>query len=39
VNENHLRMLAWRRLDAIGFTGIGVEHGEFDFRFRARKPA
>jgi SAM-dependent methyltransferase len=28
-----------RRLEAIGFTGVAVEHGEFDFRFQARKPA
>ena len=28
-----------RRLEAIGFTGVGVEPGEFDFRFQARKPA
>jgi SAM-dependent methyltransferase len=27
-----------RRLGAIGFTEIGVEHGELDFRFHARKP-
>ena len=27
-----------RRLEAIGFTRAGVEHGEFDFRFQARKP-
>jgi SAM-dependent methyltransferase len=27
-----------RRLGAIGFTGIAVEHGELDFRFHARKP-
>ena len=27
-----------RRLEAIGFTGAEVEHGEFDFRFQARKP-
>ena len=27
-----------RRLEAIGFTGVEVEHGEFDFRFQARKP-
>ncbi|HTR95973.1 MAG TPA: class I SAM-dependent methyltransferase [Trebonia sp.] len=26
-----------RRLSAIGFTEIAVEHGEFDFRFHARK--
>ena len=23
-----------RRLEAIGFTGVAVEHGEFDFRFQ-----
>ena len=28
-----------RRLEAIGFTGVEVEHGEFDFRFQARRPA
>ena len=28
-----------RRLEAIGFTGVEVEHGELDFRFQARKPA
>jgi SAM-dependent methyltransferase len=28
-----------RRLGAIGFTEISVEHGELDFRFQARKPA
>ena len=27
-----------RLLEAIGFTGVEVEHGEFDFRFQARKP-
>jgi SAM-dependent methyltransferase len=27
-----------QRLAAIGFTDIGVEHGEFDFRFHARRP-
>ena len=27
-----------RRLEAIGFTGVEVEHGEFDFRFHARNP-
>jgi len=27
-----------RRLGAIGFTETGVEFGEFDFRFHARKP-
>ena len=27
-----------RRLGAIGFTEVGVEHGEYDFRFHARKP-
>jgi SAM-dependent methyltransferase len=27
-----------QRLGAVGFTEIGVEHGEIDFRFRARKP-
>ena len=26
------------RLGAIGFTGASVEHGEYDFRFQARKP-
>ena len=26
------------RLAAIGFTGIVVEHGEYDYRFHARKP-
>jgi len=25
------------RLEAIGFTDVSVEHGEYDFRFRARK--
>ena len=24
---------------AIGFTGVSVEHGEYDFRFQVRKPA
>ena len=28
-----------RRLEAAGFTGVGVEHGELNFRFHARKPA
>ncbi len=28
-----------QRLEAIGFTRAEVEHGEFDFRFQARKPA
>jgi SAM-dependent methyltransferase len=27
------------RLGRIGYTGVAVEHGEFDFRFHARKPA
>jgi SAM-dependent methyltransferase len=27
------------RLSAIGFTGVGVERGEYDFRFHAGKPA
>ena len=27
-----------QRLGAIGFTEVGVEHGEYDFRFQARKP-
>ena len=27
-----------QRLEAIGFTEIGIELGELDFRFRARKP-
>jgi SAM-dependent methyltransferase len=27
-----------RRLATIGFTDVGVEHGELDFRFHARKP-
>ena len=26
-----------RRLGAIGFTEVSVEHGEYDFRFQARK--
>lgn len=26
------------RLGAIGFTQVGVEHGEYDFRFQARRP-
>lgn len=26
------------RLQAAGFTGVGVERGEYDFRFHARKP-
>jgi hypothetical protein len=26
------------RLAAIGFTGVVVEHGEYDYRFHARKP-
>jgi hypothetical protein len=26
------------RLAAIGFTQVGVEHGEYDFRFQARRP-
>ncbi len=26
------------RLAAIGFTGVVVEHGEYDYRFQARKP-
>jgi SAM-dependent methyltransferase len=27
-----------QRLGVAGFTDVGVEHGEFDFRFQARKP-
>jgi SAM-dependent methyltransferase len=28
-----------RRLEAIGFTEVRVERGEYDFRFQARKPS
>jgi SAM-dependent methyltransferase len=27
-----------QRLESIGFTEVGVERGEYDFRFQARKP-
>lgn len=27
------------RLEAAGFTGVGIERGEYDFRFHARTPA
>ncbi len=27
-----------QRLGGVGFTGVSVEHGEYDFRFQARKP-
>ena len=27
------------RLGAFGFTDVGIDRGEYDFRFHARKPA